>query len=59
MEDTSRREFSLCAPPRCHCPKLEMDDTKAEVVITDDDDNVVRLSYIDFTVLSRRFLEHV
>lgn len=58
-EVTMGREFSLCAPPRCHCPKLIMDDGKAEITITDDYSGVVSMSYADFTVLARRFLEHV
>lgn len=51
--------ISLCAPPRCRCPEMELNFNDHEVQIKDDYNGVVRMTFSEMTVLSQRFLEHV
>ncbi len=51
--------ISLCAPPRCKCPEMELNFENHEVIIKDDYNGTVRMTFSEMTVLAQRFLEHV
>ena len=53
------KTISLCAPPRCHCPELEMDMDTCTVELRDDYNGKVKLTFEEMTILARRFLEYV
>ena len=51
--------ISLCAPPRCRCPEMELNFENHEVIIKDDYNGSARVTFSEMTVLAQRFLEHV
>lgn len=51
--------ISLCAPPRCRCPEMELNFESHEITIKDDYEGSVRMTFSEMTILARRFLEHV
>ena len=51
--------ISLCAPPRCRCPEMELNFENHEVIIKDDYNGTVRMTFSEMTALAQRFLEHV
>ena len=51
--------ISLCAPPRCRCPEMELNFENHDVIIKDDYNGTVRMTFSEMTALAQRFLEHV
>ncbi len=58
MTDATRL-LDSCAPPACSCPTAEMYDEKCEIIIRDDYEGIVKMTYAQFTTLAVKFLEHV
>lgn len=48
-----------CAPPRCQCPELEIDMDTCKIEIRDDFGGRVEMTFEEFSILARRFLEYV
>ena len=51
--------LTSCAPPACSCPTAEMDDDTQTITIKDDYNGTTKMTYVEFTILAKKFLEHV
>lgn len=55
MKENKIIEISCCAPPRCACPKMLLDDEKQIICIRDDYKGEVFMTFNEFGILSKQF----